>query len=68
MTTNHPVLNSILGGLSEDQRTVFLQILQDRSRPAEHVAHVLAVHGYRVSASTIRTYRRAVEREKEMGK
>ena len=41
----------------------FLEILEDRTTSAELVAEFLRTRGFKVSASTIRTFRRTQERK-----
>lgn len=60
--TRFPSLSAVLTALPELQRATALAVLADRHYPAEGVAATLAAYGHPVSASTIRTYRRAVER------
>ncbi|MGW2539827.1 hypothetical protein ACWC5I_02915 [Kitasatospora sp. NPDC001574] len=57
-----PRLQSIWDALSGPEREVFERHLLQNTA-AEHIAWMLGRHGHRVSASTIRTYRRRLRQE-----
>ncbi|MFE3578105.1 hypothetical protein [Streptomyces vinaceus] len=60
--TPGPRLHSIWESLSGAEREAFERhLLQDTA--AEHLVWILGRHGHRVSASTIRTYRRRLRQE-----
>lgn len=58
-----PTLEAIHAALADDERAALVQSLVESPTPAEAISAVLAANGYAVSASTIRTYRRALRRE-----
>ncbi|KPC89326.1 hypothetical protein ADL35_02505 [Streptomyces sp. NRRL WC-3753] len=58
-----PTLEAIYAALGDDEREVVAQVLVDSPLTAEAIAAVLTANGHPVSASTIRTYRRALRRE-----
>ncbi|GLZ81433.1 hypothetical protein Afil01_62400 [Actinorhabdospora filicis] len=56
-----PTITAISEALTDDARAAFLDRLLG-AMPAERLAAILRRHGFTVSASTIRTYRRSVRR------
>ncbi|MGW8630633.1 hypothetical protein [Streptomyces sp. NPDC055793] len=57
-----PKLEGVYEAMTEDEREAFLPVLLGPS-PADWLADLLRINGHDVSASTIRTYRRALRRE-----
>ncbi|MFE7463130.1 hypothetical protein ACFU6R_03360 [Streptomyces sp. NPDC057499] len=58
-----PRLEAIYAALGDDEKKVVAQALIDSPLTAEAISAVLTQNGHTVSASTIRTYRRALRRE-----
>ena len=59
MSTGFPILDRLLGSESNATRDDLLDILTSPTFTAEHVSLTLTEAGHPVSASTIRTFRRA---------
>ena len=57
VSTGFPKLDAVL-----EQDADFLEVLSDRAQPAEQVSMFLKQVGHAVSASTIRTFRRSLDR------
>ena len=55
-------LGRIYRALPPEERTAYLEALNDRAVPAEHLVAALAQMGQQVSASLIRTHRRTSSR------
>ncbi|MFF7800278.1 hypothetical protein [Streptomyces olivaceus] len=58
-----PKLEAIHASLEDSEKAALVQALVEAPTPAETISAILAANGYAVSASTIRTYRRALRRE-----
>lgn len=58
-----PRLEAVYASLEDEEKAALVQVLVDSPTPAEVISSILAQNGYAVSASTIRTYRRALRRE-----
>lgn len=61
--TGFPILDRILDGESDKTRDDLLDVLSGPTYTAEHVSAVLTDAGHPVSASTIRTFRRSLNRK-----
>lgn len=56
-----PKLEAPLAALDEGEEEEYLDVLLDRSRPAQRLAEALTAGGFPVGATTIKDYRRRVE-------
>lgn len=61
--TGFPILDRLLDAESDDTRDDLLDALGSPTLTAEHVSATLTEAGHPVSASTIRTYRRSLNRK-----
>lgn len=59
MTTRFPIIDRILEAESDETRDDLLEILTSKAYTAEFVSQTLTEAGHPVSASSIRTFRRA---------
>lgn len=58
-----PKLTALYGSLTDERKATLVRVLTNPSITAEAISDALETDGQPISASTIRTYRRALKRK-----